>query len=165
MDDRFLAEPARVCGEAPLRSIVASTQYSSQRERCGAARQGSAMQRGLLLRRKIIATAAGVSLLAGVAIAQQTRDGPGSLERRRARIEKAIERLEANSFARQGRRTTEGCSGTPYAPNDYESDMPAFRAKLSDEEIWAVLAYIKSHWKSPELLSARQVMTGNARRK
>lgn len=49
----------------------------------------------------------------------------------------------------------------PYAPKGYESDMPAFGAKLSDEEILAVLAYIKSHWKSAELLSARQQMMGN----
>lgn len=28
----------------------------------------------------------------------------------------------------------------PYAPKDYESDMPTFGAKLSDEEIWSVLA-------------------------
>lgn len=28
----------------------------------------------------------------------------------------------------------------------YESTMPAFGEILSDEEIWAVLAYIKSHW-------------------
>jgi mono/diheme cytochrome c family protein len=34
----------------------------------------------------------------------------------------------------------------PNAPADYESDMPAFAGKLTDEEIWAVLAYIKSHW-------------------
>jgi len=34
----------------------------------------------------------------------------------------------------------------PYAPAGYESDMPAFRSILSDEDIWAVLAYIKSHW-------------------
>ena len=47
----------------------------------------------------------------------------------------------------------------PYAPKDYESDMPAFRGKLSDDEIWAVLAYIKSHWKSAELLEARAEMT------
>jgi mono/diheme cytochrome c family protein len=33
-----------------------------------------------------------------------------------------------------------------YAPPKYESDMPAFSATLSDEEIWAVLAYIKSSW-------------------
>ncbi len=29
---------------------------------------------------------------------------------------------------------------------DYETDMPAFQGSLSDEEIWAVLAYVKSTW-------------------
>jgi len=28
----------------------------------------------------------------------------------------------------------------------YQTDMPIFRNVLSDEEIWAVLAYIKSRW-------------------
>lgn len=28
----------------------------------------------------------------------------------------------------------------------YESDMPAYAETLSDDEIWAVLSYIKSHW-------------------
>ncbi len=51
----------------------------------------------------------------------------------------------------------------PYAPKDYESDMPAFAGALSDEEIWAVLAYLKSHWRSQEVLSAREEMTRNAR--
>ena len=32
----------------------------------------------------------------------------------------------------------------------YETDMPAFADTLSDEEIWAVLAYIKSTW-PPEI--------------
>ena len=32
--------------------------------------------------------------------------------------------------------------------------MPAFGQTLSDAEIWAVLAYIKSHW--PEEVRARQ---------
>jgi mono/diheme cytochrome c family protein len=49
----------------------------------------------------------------------------------------------------------------PYASKGYESDMPAFGGKLSDDEIWAVLAYIKSHWKSPEVLSARAEMMRN----
>lgn len=53
----------------------------------------------------------------------------------------------------------------PNAPKDYESDMPAFAGKLSDEEIWAVLAYIKSHWKSTEVLSAREEMTRSMGRK
>ncbi len=36
----------------------------------------------------------------------------------------------------------------------YETDMPAFEGVLSDAEIWAVLAYIKSTW--PPAVSARQ---------
>ena len=52
----------------------------------------------------------------------------------------------------------------PYAPTGYESDMPAFGDKLADEEIWAVLAYIKSHWTSREVLAARTEMTRTARR-
>jgi mono/diheme cytochrome c family protein len=51
----------------------------------------------------------------------------------------------------------------PYAPPGYESDMPAFAAKLSDEEIWAVLAYLKSHWKSAELLETRAQMIRNVK--
>ena len=34
----------------------------------------------------------------------------------------------------------------PNAPAGYETDMPAFEGKLSDDEIRAVLAYIASHW-------------------
>ena len=51
----------------------------------------------------------------------------------------------------------------PYAPRDYESDMPAFGGKLSDAEIWAVLAYIKSNWTSREVLEARAEMTRNTK--
>lgn len=43
----------------------------------------------------------------------------------------------------------------PYAPPGYESDMPAFKDTLSDEEIRAVLAFIESHW-SPEILQWRK---------
>jgi mono/diheme cytochrome c family protein len=42
----------------------------------------------------------------------------------------------------------------PYAPAGYESDMPAFEGVLSDDEIAAVLAYIKSRWS--EDIQARQ---------
>jgi mono/diheme cytochrome c family protein len=49
----------------------------------------------------------------------------------------------------------------PYAPRGYQSDMPAFGDKLSDEEIWAVLAFIKSHW-SREVREMRAEMTRNA---
>ena len=51
----------------------------------------------------------------------------------------------------------------PHAPRDYESDMPAYGGKLSDDEIWAALAYIKSHWRANEVLAARAEMTRNAR--
>jgi len=51
----------------------------------------------------------------------------------------------------------------PNAPQGYESDMPAFGGKLSDAEIWAVLAYLKSHWRTPEVLAARAEMTGNTK--
>ena len=53
----------------------------------------------------------------------------------------------------------------PYAPPGYRSDMPAFAGVLSDEEIRAVLAYIESHWKSPEVLAAREQIIRNARRR
>ena len=53
----------------------------------------------------------------------------------------------------------------PYAPADYESDMPAFDGKLTDEEIWVVLAFIKSHWKSREVLETRREMLRNAPRR
>jgi mono/diheme cytochrome c family protein len=48
-----------------------------------------------------------------------------------------------------------------YAPPGYQSDMPAFGDKLSDEEIWAVLSFIASHWKTRELLEARKEMIRN----
>lgn len=34
----------------------------------------------------------------------------------------------------------------PYGPPNYKTDMPAWGTTLSDEDIWAVLAYIKSLW-------------------
>jgi mono/diheme cytochrome c family protein len=34
----------------------------------------------------------------------------------------------------------------PHAPDGYLSDMPAWEGTLTDEDIWAVLAYIKSRW-------------------
>ncbi len=40
--------------------------------------------------------------------------------------------------------TREGIAA--HAPAGYESDMPAFGQTLTDAEIWAVLAYIKSAW-------------------
>lgn len=42
------------------------------------------------------------------------------------------------------------------APPDYESDMPAYRNILTDEDIVAVLAYIKSTWPAEVLQAQKQ---------
>lgn len=48
----------------------------------------------------------------------------------------------------------------PFAPADWVSDMPAFSGVLSDQQIWAVLAYIKSRW--PEKARAYQQLRNEA---
>lgn len=45
------------------------------------------------------------------------------------------------------RYTKEG--GAAIAPPDFKSAMPAFGGALSDEQIWAALAFIKSTWPEP----------------
>jgi mono/diheme cytochrome c family protein len=50
----------------------------------------------------------------------------------------------------------------PYAPQGYASDMPKFAGTLPDDDIWAVLAYIKSRWPTT-VLPARAQMLGNSR--
>jgi len=44
--------------------------------------------------------------------------------------------------------------GAALAPEGFKSRMPGFAETLSDEEIWAVLSYIKSTW--PEEIQRRQ---------
>jgi mono/diheme cytochrome c family protein len=44
--------------------------------------------------------------------------------------------------------------GRHHAPPRYRSAMPAYQAMLSDAEIWAVLAFIKSRW--PVAIRAQQ---------
>ncbi len=51
-------------------------------------------------------------------------------------------------------RITKGGVKPPLAPEGYKSDMPAFEAVLTDEEIWAVLSFIKSTW--PAKVQAQQ---------
>jgi mono/diheme cytochrome c family protein len=45
----------------------------------------------------------------------------------------------------------------PFAGDNYESDMPAFGTILSDEEIEAILAYIKSTWPERERNYQQQI--------
>ncbi len=42
--------------------------------------------------------------------------------------------------------TKHGLVPGKYAPPSYRSDMPAFADVLSDDDIWAILAYIKTSW-------------------
>ena len=50
-----------------------------------------------------------------------------------------------------------------YAPPGYQSDMPGFADRMSDDEIWAVLSFIASHWKTKALLEARAEIVRNAK--
>jgi len=52
----------------------------------------------------------------------------------------------------------------PYAPQGYLSDMPAFGDKLSDDEIWAVLAYMKTRWTSAVLPARAEMLRNSASR-
>jgi mono/diheme cytochrome c family protein len=49
----------------------------------------------------------------------------------------------------------------PNAPEGYESDMPAYQGVLSDAEIWAVIAFLKSSW-PPVIRSRQQRITDQA---
>jgi mono/diheme cytochrome c family protein len=51
-----------------------------------------------------------------------------------------------------------------YAPPGYESDMPAFAGILSDDDLWAVLAYIKSSW-SPQVRAVQRKIDKEGRRR
>jgi len=46
----------------------------------------------------------------------------------------------------------------PNVPGNYESDMPVFKDILTDDQIWAVLNYIKSRWPE-ETQKLQQEMT------
>lgn len=50
------------------------------------------------------------------------------------------------------------------APDGYESDMPAYAATLRDDDIAAVLAYIKSHWPEKALAAQKEITLQQARR-
>ena len=60
--------------------------------------------------------------------------------------------------------TKNGLVPGKYAPPRYESDMPAFGAQLTDEEIWAVLAYLKSAWPDKIRAAQAQITREAARR-
>jgi mono/diheme cytochrome c family protein len=59
--------------------------------------------------------------------------------------------------------TKEGLVPGKYAPPGYQSDMPAYAGVLSDEEIWAVLAFIASTWPPRERAHQARLNRGEAR--
>lgn len=46
--------------------------------------------------------------------------------------------------------------GQPFSPSDYKNDMPGFEMQLSDGDIWAIVAFIKSRW-SDEAIERQRV--------
>ena len=60
--------------------------------------------------------------------------------------------------------TKHGLVPGKYAAPGYQSDMPAFGGALSDEEIWAVLAYIKSAWPQDLRKAQRELTLKQSRR-
>jgi len=51
--------------------------------------------------------------------------------------------------------------GKYHAPSRYRSAMPAYQDMLSDTEIWAVLAFIKSRWSAAIRAQQEQQNAGN----
>lgn len=54
-------------------------------------------------------------------------------------------------------------NGPAAYPTDYPTDMPAFSGRLTDDEIIAVLAFIKSTWPPDILRSQRQLNSRSSR--
>ena len=60
--------------------------------------------------------------------------------------------------------TKHGIVPGKYAPPMYQSDMPAFSRVLAEEEIWAVLAYIKSSWPQEIRKTQHEITLAQVRR-
>jgi mono/diheme cytochrome c family protein len=60
--------------------------------------------------------------------------------------------------------TKNGIVPGKYAPPMYQSDMPAFSGVLAEEEIWAVLAYIKSSWPQEIRKTQHEITLAQVRR-
>ena len=52
----------------------------------------------------------------------------------------------------------------PIVPEGYQTDMPGFALVLSDEDIWAALAFIKSRWSKATLAARKEMLQGSGRR-
>jgi mono/diheme cytochrome c family protein len=61
--------------------------------------------------------------------------------------------------------TKEGLVPGKYAPPGYQSDMPAYRGVLSDDEIRAVLGYVASTWPAREREHQARITREQARQR
>lgn len=77
---------------------------------------------------------------------------------RRTGLSRNTSYLAEGSFQETSPLTQECGTLRGYAQPNYRSDTPAFIGTLSNEEIWAVLAYIKSFWLQ-ELRKAQRDLT------
>lgn len=48
--------------------------------------------------------------------------------------------------------------GQSFSPAEYKNNMPGFEVQLSDADIWAILAYVKSVW-TEEVVEKQRAMT------
>lgn len=53
----------------------------------------------------------------------------------------------------------------PYAPAGYKTDMPAWGSTLKDQDIWAVLAFIKSRWPEETRNKQKEINTESLKNK
>jgi mono/diheme cytochrome c family protein len=53
--------------------------------------------------------------------------------------------------------------GQPFSPPTYQNDMPGYEMQLSDADIWALVAFVKSTW--PEDVIKHQAEAAEERRK
>ncbi len=48
--------------------------------------------------------------------------------------------------------------GQPFSPSEYKNDMPGFEMQLSDADIWAIVAFIKSRWSEDAIERQRETV-------
>jgi mono/diheme cytochrome c family protein len=51
--------------------------------------------------------------------------------------------------------------GQPFSPSDYKNDMPGFELQLSDGDIWAIVAFLKSRWSDDAIERQREAQEQN----
>lgn len=53
--------------------------------------------------------------------------------------------------------------GQPFSPPTYKNDMPGFEGRLSDADLWAIVAFVKSRWPAEAREKQKQAAAERAR--